>query len=118
LNTTSSNAELLVNWIEDSSLSLLNTPGEGTFYRPNMKRPSVLDLTLATTSPANRIEDWQVLPSIGSDHFPVLFTIGASGASQDNSAELADTSTQGLYFNTDKADWPLFQATLASLVTA
>ncbi len=56
LASASPNAEVLVTWIEDQNLSLLNTPGEGTFYRPNLKRPSVLDLTLATPSLANQID--------------------------------------------------------------
>jgi hypothetical protein len=111
--TTSSNAELLVDWIEESNLSLLNTPGQGTFYRPNLQRPSVLDLTLATASLADRIVDWQVLPDLGSDHFGILFTI--TGIESDLADLVGLDAT--IYFNTDKADWPLFQSKLASLVT-
>ena len=108
--TTSANAEALVDWIEDNHLSLLNTPGEGTFYRSNLRQPSVLDLTLATSKLANQIDDWQTLPDLGSDHFGILFTITGTGI------ELVDsTSTQNLYFNTEHADWPLFQTELAKI---
>jgi hypothetical protein len=37
----------LWNWIEDSQLLLRNEPNVGTFYRPQMDSPSVLNLTLA-----------------------------------------------------------------------
>ena len=43
--------------INKYSLNLLNTPGEGTFYRPHMAIPSVLDLTFATQGIVNYIID-------------------------------------------------------------
>jgi hypothetical protein len=46
----------LARWIETNNLSLLNTIGETTFFRPN-RTPSVLDLTLATPSLATRVQD-------------------------------------------------------------
>ena len=108
---TSSDAELLVDWIEENNLSLLNTPSKGTFFRSHMQRPSVLDLTIATTSLANRIEDWQVLETIGSDHLPVLYTITGTGI------QLPQSTSTNYRFNVDKADWALFQTTLTELVT-
>ena len=60
---------------------MLNTPGIGTFFRPNLARESVLDLTLATSSIANQVQDWQVLPEVGSDYYGLLFTISGSQAS-------------------------------------
>ena len=109
LNQTSPNAEGLATWIEHNNLTLLNTPGERTFYRPNLKRPSIIDLTLATTSLADQIDDWQVLPDLGSDHYPLLFTI--SGAQSPTPEE----SPQNLRFNTNLADWDLFQSQLVRL---
>ena len=57
LANTSTGANELVEWLEEHDLSLLNTPGTGTFYRPNLARESVLDLTLATSSLASCIND-------------------------------------------------------------
>jgi hypothetical protein len=37
-------------------------PVTGTFYRPNLAKESVLDLSFASSPLANRIQDWQVLP--------------------------------------------------------
>jgi hypothetical protein len=103
----SSGADRLVSWFEDRDLALLNTPGTGTFFRPNLARESVLDLTLATSSLASRIEDWQVLPDLGSDHFGLLFTVTGTGI------KLAKDPPQ-LKFNTSLANWPLFSERLCS----
>jgi ribonuclease HI len=102
----SANSDVLIDIIENHSLNLLNTPGEGTFYRPNMSIPSVLDLTLATQGIVNQVQDWQVLPDLGSDHYGVLFTILSrdSLASQDKS--------KALRFHTKKADWVKYKNNL------
>jgi hypothetical protein len=42
--TVSPGADCFLDWIEAQQLELLNTPGTGTFFRPNMSRESVLDL--------------------------------------------------------------------------
>ncbi|KAF2629300.1 DNase I-like protein, partial [Macroventuria anomochaeta] len=68
-------ADSFVEWIESQHLELLNTPGTGTFFRSNMSRESVLDLSFVSQDLASRVEDWQVLPSIGSDHHGILFAI-------------------------------------------
>jgi hypothetical protein len=103
----SAGADDLVNWFEIQNIALLNTPGTGTFFRPNLVRESVLDLTLASSSLANRIEDWQVLPDLGSDHFGLLFTVAGTGI------ELAKDPSQ-LRFNTSLANWDLFSENLCS----
>jgi hypothetical protein len=56
-------------------LELLNTPGTGIFFRPNMSRESVLDLSFASHSLAGKIQDWQVVPGLGSDRHGILFAI-------------------------------------------
>jgi hypothetical protein len=61
--------------MENNDFSLINSPGAGTYFRPRLLRNSVIDLTLATSTLASRIQDWQVLPDLGSDHFGILFTI-------------------------------------------
>ena len=71
-----------------------------------MERESVLDLTLATSSIANSIQDWQVLPDLGSDHYGLLFTI--LGTRRD----LVNNPSQSGRFNTKLANWELFLTTL------
>src|SRR6201746_2843977 len=104
LNTQSANSVYLMDIINKYSLNLLNTPGEGTFYRPHMAIPSVLDLTFATQGIVNYIIDWQIMPDLGSDHFGVLFTILSNNSSTLPSALLR--------FNTKKANWVLFKENL------
>jgi len=99
LRAQSSNAPHLLDLIEVYSLELLNTPGEGTFYRPNMATPSVIDLSFATKGIVDKIQDWQVIPELGSDHFGVLFTI------YDSTRSKSDTSKSDISrFNTKKAN--------------
>lgn len=102
-------ATQLVNWLEDNGLALLNSPGTGTFFRPHMARETVLDLTLATSSIANRIEDWQIIPDLGSDHSGVLFTVTRSSTSPElfQGSELPK-------FNTKLANWERFSELLIS----
>ncbi len=100
----STNSSYLIDIIERYSLNLLNTPGEGTFYRPNMSIPSVLDLTFATQGIVDKIQDWQIIPDLGSDHFGVLFTISS------NSPIIVNPSN--LRFNTKLANWELFKESL------
>jgi hypothetical protein len=107
---TSVGASSLIDWFEANNLTLLNTIGENTFFRPNT-RSSVLDLTLSTTSLASRIDDWQVLPTIGSDHLGILFTV------KGTSTTLVDSPLEVLRFDTTKADWPLFQSTLQASIS-
>jgi hypothetical protein len=110
----SANSAYLIDFIKLYSLNLLNNPGEGTFYRPNIAIPSVLDLTLATQGIIDKIEDWQVMPDLGSDHYGVLFTINnSSNRGSLNKAYLAE-----LRFNTKKANWEQFKADLIQSSTS
>src|ERR1700710_695773 len=104
LNTQSANSVYLIDIINKHFLNLLNTPGEGTFYRPYMAIPLVLNLTFVTQGVINYIIDWQVMPDLGSDHFGVLFII-----LNNNSSTLPSTL---LRFNTKKANWVLFKKNL------
>ena len=79
-------------------MSLLNTPGEGTFYRLHIEAPSVLDLTFATQGIVNQVEDWQILPDLGLDHFGVLFTITFTSSS------ISTSPLKAPRFNTKKAN--------------
>jgi Endonuclease-reverse transcriptase len=104
LRAQSSNSKYLLDLIEKYSLSLLNTPGEGTFYRLHMSIPSVLDLTFATQGIVNKVIDWQIVPDLGSDHFGVLFTI------IENNPINRPKSNQR--YNTKLANWDLFKEAL------
>src|ERR1700709_412874 len=74
-NTTTPGSKEFIDWTELKSLELLNEPGIGTFYRPNLIRESVLDLSLATPILANKVQNWSITPSLGSDHFGITFNI-------------------------------------------
>jgi hypothetical protein len=100
------NSTELVEWLENHDLTLINSPGTGTYFRSNMERESVLDLTFATSTLASRIYDWQVLPDLGSDHFGILFTVTGT------QTELVDNPVQQPRFNTSLANWDLFSTTL------
>jgi hypothetical protein len=63
---------------------------------------------LATSPLASRIQDWQVLPDLGSDHFGILFTI----ASIPNASNLVENPTSHSRYNTALANWELFSTTL------
>jgi retrotransposon-encoded endonuclease len=108
LSRKSLDADQFVDWIESKGLKLLNTPGEATFFCPNLIRESVLDLTLASSSLESYIEDWQVLREIGSNHFGVLFRINSSKSPKE------DPLARQTFDNTKLANWELFKSTLLS----
>lgn len=105
-NPTAAKAEVFVEWIEDQGMALINEPGQGTFYRSHMTRESTIDLTFASESIANKVTYWQVNGDAGSDHYAVIFTL--RGAKVD----LVDSPMAFTRFNTEKADWSLFDTTL------
>ena len=91
-------------------MELLNTPGERTFFKPNIDRESILDLTFSTRYLATQIQDWQILPDLGSDHKGILFTIPGTSILVPNPA-------QSGRFNTKQADWSLFASCLKANIT-
>lgn len=98
----STQAKDLVEWIDTQNLTLLNTLGTGTFYRSNMRKESVLDLSFATNNIAASIQDWQTIPEVGSDHHAILFSI-------DTPSQL---HKQPKRYNTKRTDWTIFKETL------
>ena len=104
--STSPGAAAFIDWIENQGLELLNTPGVGTFFRLNMSRESVLDLSFTSRSLARRIQDWQVIPGLGSDHHGLLFAIKTSNTQE--SAPPPNSSR----FNINLAKWDIFRSTL------
>jgi hypothetical protein len=107
--TTSQGAQELADWIEDQNLSLLNTPGAGTFFRPHLSKEPVLDLSLATPDIANKVKDWQVTTETGSDHYGLLFSI-------QTTIELVDNPAAQQKYNIKRANWLLFQEELATAI--
>ena len=106
LHDKSPAADDLVEWITTSNLLLLNEPGIGTFYRPHMEIPTVIDLTLTTSNLVDKIQDWQTLPDIGSDHYGILFNI-------INTSTTSVNNIINSRFDTKRADWELFKKTLS-----
>ena len=100
-------ANTLVEQIESKDLILLNTPGVGTFYRPNLARENTLDLTFASSSIASKVQDQQTLPRIGSDYHGLLYTILGS-----YNPSLVDSPLAQPRYNTRLADQELFQPSL------
>ena len=98
-------ADDLVEWITKNNLLLLNTPGTRTYYKSNIEIPTVIDLTLHTADLVDTIQDWQVLPDLGSDHYGILFNLINTGSASIN-------NTTNSRFDTKRADWDLFKATL------
>ena len=72
-----------------------------------MEYPSVLDLTFATQGLVNQVEDWQILPDLGSDHFGVLFTITYTSSS------ISTSPLKVPRYNTKKANWVQFNKSLS-----
>ncbi|KAH7556198.1 hypothetical protein BM1_06724 [Bipolaris maydis] len=102
----STQAEELVEWIDTQDLTLLNTPGAGTFLRSHMRQESVLDLTFATSNTAASILDWQTIPEVGSDHHAILFSIYTTSQLPSQPASLPKQ------YNTKRTDWTTFKETL------
>ncbi|RDL32484.1 uncharacterized protein BP5553_08940 [Venustampulla echinocandica] len=75
-----------------------------------MTRESVLDLTLVSPSLAGKIQDWIVLPDLGSDHYSISFTIAG------NTRPLVDNPSLATAYNTDLADWGMFSEKLKSAI--
>jgi ribonuclease HI len=104
LSNASPGAEDLINWMEYYDLSLVNTPGETTFFRPHMNRETVLDLTFSSYDLINRVKGWQTILESGSDHHAILFEITGTGTS------LVPNPVHSTRFNTKIANWDLFTA--------
>lgn len=97
-------AEELVTWLEDQELELVNSIGQGTFWRPNMSSPSVLDLTFASKACVDKIHSWKTIPEIGSDHSGLLFQY---------QYQQVHTEHTWPRLNTKKADWEKFSQHLS-----
>jgi len=70
-----------------------------------MEYPTVIDLTLYTPPLVDRIQDWQTIPDLGSDHYGILFNIITSTSPSTSS------STR---FDTKSADWECFRREITS----
>ncbi|EMD85003.1 hypothetical protein COCHEDRAFT_1219695 [Bipolaris maydis C5] len=106
---TSQDGQLLADWIEDQDLSLLNTPGTATFFRPHLSRETTLDLTIATPDLAAKVRDWQTTTETGSNHYGILFSI-------QTTKDLVNSPTNQTRYNTKRADWDLFREELGKAI--
>ena len=106
---TSQDGQLLADWIEDQNLSILNTPGTTTFFRPNMSRETTLDLSIATPDLEDKVKDWQITTEPGSDHHRILFSI-------QTTKDLVNSPTSQTRYNTKRADWDLFREELGKAI--
>lgn len=109
LASISSEGEELMDWMDEHQMELLNIPGEGTFYRPHMSHATVIDLTFASGAMSERIQDWQVIDDIGSDHLGILFTVVLSRPN------ICLDPLNENRFNTRKADWTKFATSLQNM---
>jgi len=68
-------SENLVNWMRTNDFTLLNRPGEMTWFRGSQS--STLDLTWASNNSLNNISYWGIREDLhtGSDHLPVTWTL-------------------------------------------
>jgi ribonuclease HI len=103
--SSSVRASSLIAWTERNEMSLLNTPGEGTFWRPQMERMSTLDLAFVSTHLLNRIHNWKIHEQTGSDHLPISFTLRLTQLSSPNPMIQER-------WKTSKADWAKFSSHL------
>jgi hypothetical protein len=71
-----------------------------------MEIPTVIDLTLTTSNLVDKIQDWQTLPDLGSDHYGILFNI-------INTSTTSVNNIINSRFDTKRADWELFKKTLS-----
>lgn len=100
-------------WIEENSFDLVNDIGVGTFYRPNMKQETVLDLTFSKGI-SNFIENWQVIKETGSDHYGIIFDIIPQMAYKDqHQSQHSTTIKEQPRFHTKKANWEAFHSFLS-----
>ena len=74
-----------------------------------MEIPTVIDLTLNTSSLVDKIQDWQTLPDLGSDYYGILFNIV-------NTSTISTSNTINSRFNTKRANWDLFESTLITKI--
>ena len=76
-----------------------------------METPTVIDLTLTTSSLVDKVQDWQTVPDLRSDYFGILFNIVLS------TSAASTNSTIFHRFDTKRAEWGLFRDTLTTKIT-
>jgi ribonuclease HI len=108
----SSKAEILVDWLQQNTASLLVDPEEtnlkgGTFVRSNLTTTSIIDLAFYTSFKTLVWSNWRYIDSTGSDHETIAFE------AFDLNSGLRETLDQiQPTYNCKKANWEEFSNTL------
>ncbi|KAK5991817.1 hypothetical protein PT974_05202 [Cladobotryum mycophilum] len=111
--TATARANSLVQWLDNQQATLLVDTSKaielgGTYYRKNLRRPSVIDLAFSIGFQALRWGNWQAAPATGSDHEALTFEAYVSrplGTSRLH-------QTRQPLFNYKKADWKAYSKLL------
>ena len=66
-------ADQMIDWMHKNNFTLMNKPGETTFFRQNYS--SVLDLTWISDKAIDKITDWGIREDLhfGADHLPITW---------------------------------------------
>ena len=108
-------ARNLVKQIKKNNLEILNILDLSTFFRPDTRAKSIIDLTLANKYLSNRIYNQEILEEkSGSDHEIISFFIRGAPRSTNPGPILSTPSTtpsppNNKDYNLKKIDWELFK---------
>ena len=109
-NDNSRRANELADWFDSKDLQIQNIPGEGTFYRSHMDRPSILDLTLTRGQASRSDTNWRTIAT-GSDHMAICIDL------RTDCSEPAQKPKETQAFHTARADWEGFRDKLQELAS-
>ena len=100
-------ADALITLLDNSNFELLNIPDQSTHHQRTGQGSSVIDLTFATPTSAERILNWAIDTdsATGSDHEVICFTIAS-----DNIHTIPAPTTH--QYNWSKANWEGFEKQL------
>src|SRR6266567_611828 len=104
----SKEAEELVDWLDKNNCQLLNSDKQdGTFYRPNIRGKSIIDLAFYLGNfQENTWDNWTIIEEIGSDYKTIAFSL----FTRETLRYL--NPLQETPFSIKKANWELFSTSL------
>ena len=96
----------LVKYLKDNNLELLNSIDIPTFFRPNTRSKSIIDLTFSSNYITNKVYNWDILEDkSGSDHEILSYSIIFN-------RDKATYSPPFKEYNLKEIDWILFNKRL------